>query len=73
MGFAGVVEATVITLLENQLWLWLDQCDEGKPRAGMAVLEGSDRVVPLLQYGVREGREARRAGDSFKGLSSKLQ
>ena len=59
--------------LENQLWLWLQECDEGKPRAGTAVLEGPDQVVPFLQYGVREGREAREAGDPIKGLSSKLQ
>ena len=59
--------------LEKQLWLWLEVCDEGKPRAGMAVLEGSDRVVPFLQYGVREGREAREAGDASKSSSSNLQ
>jgi len=59
--------------LETQLWLWLDFCEREKPRAGLAVLVGDDQVVPFLQDEVREGREAREAGDSFKGLSSKLQ
>ena len=43
--------------VEKQLWLWLDACEEGKPRQ-VLTLEGGDKVVPFLQYGVREGREA---------------
>jgi len=63
-----------VTPLETQLWLWLEECDDRKPRAGLAVLDGpDDKVVRLLQYGVRESSEARRAGDNVKGLSSKLQ
>jgi len=59
---------------EDQLWLWLDECESRKPRAGMAVLDGpDDKAVRLLQYEVREGSEARRAGDSIKGLFSNLQ
>ena len=59
--------------LENQLWLWLEECESRKPRAGTAVLVGGDKVVRPLQYGVRESSEAREAGDNVKGLSSKLQ
>ena len=58
---------------ETELWLWLDSCNERKPRPGTAVLEGHDKVVRSLQYGVREAHEGRRAGDNFKGPSSKLQ
>jgi len=59
--------------LETQLWLWLQECDDRMPRPGMAVLEGHDKAVRLLQDEVREGREAREAGDGIKGLSSKTQ
>ena len=42
--------------LETQLWLWLQECDDRKPRAGKAVLDGpDDKVVRLLQDEVREG------------------
>ena len=51
--------------LETQLWLWLQECDDRKPRAGTAVLEGpDDKAVRLLQYGVHEGDEAKEAEDS---------
>ena len=47
-----------MTTLENQLWLWLDACEEGKPM-GMAKRRTPpstrDQVVPFLQYEVREG------------------
>ncbi len=38
-----------------------------------SALRSRDKVVQFLQYGVREGREAREAGDLIKGLSSNLQ
>ena len=51
--------------LETQLWLWLEDSESRKPRAGMAVLDGpDDKVVRVLQYGVREGSEAKEAEDS---------
>ena len=50
--------------LENQLWLWLEDCESRKSRAGMAVLDGpDDKAVRVLWYGVREGDEAKEAED----------
>jgi len=59
--------------LETQLWLWLEECDDRKPRPGTAVLEGHDKAVRLLQVRDREGREAREAGVVDGGFSSNLQ
>jgi len=64
----------VTTFLETQLWLWLDACEEGKPMPGAVVSPGAqDKVVPFLQYGVREGDEADERVRRRFGLSSKLQ
>ena len=59
--------------LENQLWLWLDECESRKPRASLEASGSDDKAVRVLQYGVRESSEARRAGDSIKGPSLNLQ
>ena len=59
--------------LETQLWLWLQECDDRKPRPGTAVLEGHDKVVRLLQEGTVRGREASEDGDPAGLSSSKLQ
>ena len=53
--------------LETQLWLWLDECESLRPRAGKVVLGGADKVVGLdpegqVGYVPREGSEAREAG-----------
>ena len=49
-----------MTTLENQLWLWLDDCEARKPDRDEAP-KGPDKVVRVLQYEVREGREASEA------------
>ncbi len=62
--------------LETQLWLWLEDCEARKPVVEVARPRSSgppDRAVRVLQDEVREGREAREAGDGIKGLSSKTQ
>ena len=61
--------------LERQLWLWLGDCEEGKPVTEGCNAQGlgPDQVVPFLQYGVRESSEAREAGDVDQSPSSKLQ
>jgi len=59
--------------LENQLWLWLEECDDRKPRSLDDDLLDEDKVVRLLQEESVRGREASEAGDSSVGLSSKLQ
>jgi len=52
----------VQSVLEDQLWLWLEACERGKPMPGAVVSPGAqDKVVPFLQYEVREGREASEA------------
>ena len=53
--------------------LQLQLGDSRKPRASLEALEVGDKVVRLLQCEAREGSEAREAGDSINGLSSKLQ
>ena len=45
---------------EDQLWLWLDECEGRKPVVSECSLP-RDKVVRLLQYEVREGREASEA------------
>ena len=47
--------------LENQLWLWLDDCEARKPDREHTP-EGPDKVVRVLQCEAREGREASEAG-----------
>ena len=49
--------------LENQLWLWLEDCESRKPRASLEGLLPDDKVVRSLQYGVRESDEAKEAED----------
>ena len=44
--------------LENQLWLWLEECDDRKPRPGTAVLEGRRQGGTVVAERDREGREA---------------
>jgi len=52
----------MISSLEKQLWLWLEDCERGKPRAlDHTRTEAPDQVVPFLQDEVREGREASEA------------
>ena len=59
--------------LENQLWLWLRDCDDRKPRHGTAALEADDKVVRLLQDGSVRGREAGEDGDPIGLTSLNLQ
>ena len=49
--------------LETQLFLWLDECEARKPVVSECSLP-RDKVVRVLQYGVREGDEAKEAEDS---------
>ena len=58
--------------MERQLSLFAT-VEEAEAIAEERSSQARDKAVRLLQYGVREGREARRAGDSFKGPSSKSQ
>ena len=60
------------TAREDQLWLWLEDCEAQKPVVSECSLP-RDKVVRVLQYGVREGDEARRAGVVDQGPSSNLQ
>ena len=46
---------------EDQLWLWLEDCETRKPGQGEE-LDGLDKVVRVLQEGDVRGREAREAG-----------
>ena len=48
-------------ILEKQLWLWLDDCEARKPGLVRLVSDDPDKVVRVLQYGVREGRETSEA------------
>jgi len=47
----------VITL-ENQLWLWLDECDSRKPRASSDELGTRRQGGTVVAVRDREGREA---------------
>ena len=58
--------------LENQLWLWVEDCEARKPLPRYDSM-GDDKVVRVLQYGVREGSEAKEAGVVDLSRSSKLQ
>ena len=62
-----------MSTLENQLWLWLDECDSQKPRVSKDVSQPGDKVVRLLQEGTVRGREASEDGDPAGLSSSKLQ
>ena len=47
---------------EDQLWLWLEDCEARKPSPRLSDgLPREDQVVRVLQYEVREGREASEA------------
>ena len=46
--------------LENQLWLWLEDCETRKPD-WRKTPTGPDKVVRVLQCEAREGREASEA------------
>ena len=61
------------SVLENQLWLWLEDCESRKPRAGMAVLESPRQGGTVVAGEVREGSEAKEAEDVSQSSSSKLQ
>ncbi len=50
-----------MTHLENQLWLWLEDCEARKPSDLVEARGLGDRVVRVLQYEVREGRETSEA------------
>jgi len=66
--------SSVPSVLEDQLWLWLESCEEGKPVPVTGALgKAPHKVVPFLQYGVREGREASEAGVKSLGLYYRLQ
>ena len=52
---------------------WFGTYEEAEAIAEEKHSQVRDQVVRLLLYGVREGREAREAGDDIKGFSSKLQ
>ena len=45
----------VKSVLEDQLWLWLEACERGKPGQKPMGSADSDKVVPFLQNEVREG------------------
>ena len=68
-------DAFEAAVMEHQLWLWLDACEEGKPRPGTVpeLREARTRVVPFLQCEAREGREAREAGVVDESFSSKTR
>ena len=54
--------SNVQSVLEDQLWLWLKDCETRKPEFRFVKdSEEPDQVVRVLQYGVREGREASEA------------
>ena len=50
---------------ERQLWDWLADCEARKPIVigNRMSSSTSDKAVRVLQYGVREGREADEADD----------
>ena len=52
-----------MTTREDQLWFWLEDCEGRKPVVSECSLP-RDKAVRVLQYGVREGSEAKEAEDS---------
>ena len=52
-----------MTDTERQLWLWLADCEARKPGCLLEDSRSQDQVVRVLQYGVREGSEAKEAED----------
>jgi len=62
------------TSLENQLWLWLEDCEARKPgQDGLLIPNVRDQVVRVLQEESVRGREAKEAEALRFGLFSKLQ
>jgi len=53
----------MISETERQLWDWLADCEARKPGSKVGGSEDPDKVVRVLQYAVREGSEARKAGN----------
>jgi len=62
---------------ERQLWEWLADCEARKPSGDGVVVHSvnrhADKVVRVLQYGVREGGEAGEVVDPGTGLYCKSQ
>ena len=52
-----------MTTREDQLWLWLEDCESRKPVVMSECSLPRDKAVRVLQYGVREGSEAKEAED----------
>ncbi len=51
-----------MTTMEDQLWLWLADCEARKPGLKQETARPDhDKVVRVLQDEVREGREASEA------------